>query len=273
MAASLDVIRPLLAKLEWAEKHIFHLQELRDGWKEGEEDRVRFEDNPNTGERSYYVVDIPPIPADFALITGDAIHNIRSTLDHLAHALVVVCEKSPGPFQHVYFPIAIDSDKYKTAKTRIERAREDPKNAIDGIEPYGGGAGEILWHLHALDIIDKHQLMITTVSTNLRYSSPPIQAAMIKNLFLGMGSDELGPSQDAHAFLVESKDVIFPLKAGNKLCTRAKAEVSEHMYFPFEIAFGEPQFVAGKSVIETLHRMADFVRYVIRDFDARGFLE
>ena len=56
----MDDITPLLAKLERADKHIFYLKELRDAWKEGEEDRIGIKDDPKTGNRIYEVLDVPP---------------------------------------------------------------------------------------------------------------------------------------------------------------------------------------------------------------------
>jgi hypothetical protein len=265
-------ITALVAKLGWADKHIFHLKELRDDWKEGEEDRIRIENDPHTGNRIYKVIDIPPIPEDTPLVTGDAVHNIRSALDHLAHALMVVAKGSPGPFPYVYFPIAADIEKFKAAKTRIEGARPEAVKAIDGVQPYGGGAGEILWHLHSLDIIDKHQLLIPAASANLRQSMPPSMIGGLRYRFLGM-IGRYNDDQLARAFLAPSKGVPFPLKVGDVLGIVPQSQVSEHMYFPLEIAFGEPQVVAGKSLIDTFQRMKDFVRYVITGFNQRGLLD
>ena len=53
-------ITALVAKLEWADKHVFHLKELRDSWKDGEEARIGIENDPHTGNRIYKVIDIPP---------------------------------------------------------------------------------------------------------------------------------------------------------------------------------------------------------------------
>jgi hypothetical protein len=262
----------LLAKLERADKHIFDLTELRDDWKEGEEDRIGIEDDPNTRDRIYKVINIPPIPEDIPLITGDAVHNIRSALDHLAHALMVLSKRSPGPFDRVQFPIAVNSKKFETVKTRIKGARPEAIKAIEGIEPYGGGAGEILWHLHSLDIIDKHRLLIPAASANLRQSMLPTMISGLRYRFLGT-IGHYSDAQLARAFLTPSKGVPFPLKAGDILCVVRKSQVNEHIYFPFEIAFREPLGVAEKSLVDTLHRMKDFVRYVIVDFNRRGLLD
>lgn len=172
----------------------------------------------------------------------------------------------------MYFPIARGPEKFKAAKTRMEGARPEAVEAIDGVQPYGGGAGEILWHLHSLDIIDKQQLLIPAASANLLQSMSPSMIGGLRYRFLG-AIGRYSDAQLARAFLTPSKGVPFPLKAGDVLCIVPKSQVSEHMYFPFEIAFGEPQVVAGKSLIDTLHRMKDFLRYVITDFNQRGLLD
>jgi len=221
-------ISGLLAKLERADKHIFDLTELRDAWKEGEEDRIGIENDPKTGNRIYKVIDIPPIPEDTPLIAGDAVHNIRSALDHLAHALMVLGKGSSGPFTRVQFPIAINSKNFETAKTRIKEARPEAIKAIEDIQPYGGGTGEILWHLHSLDIIDKHRLLIPAASANLRQSMPPSMISGLRYKFLGTVG-HYSDAQLARAFLTPSKGVQFPLKVGDILCVVSKSQVNEHI--------------------------------------------
>jgi hypothetical protein len=264
-------VTALIAKLEWADKHIVELQEVRDVWAEAQHNRVRSQDDPNTGDRTYWIDDAILIPDPVPLLVGDAVHNLRSGLDHLAHRLMVVATNSRGPFPHVYFPIGENASKYKTeARRRINGARDGAMKAIEAIQPYGGGAGEILWHLHSLDIIDKHQLLIAVGSANLRHSMSPTHVAGIKKRFLNVGLEVFTPVQDARAFMMASKNPSFPLKTGHKLAVIPKAEVSDEMHFAFEIAFGEPKVLAGDSVIETLSRMKQKVYEIIRDFDIGG---
>jgi hypothetical protein len=274
MSAPLDVVGPLQAKVERAARHIFDLQEFRDKWSESQLTRVKFEDDPNTGDRTYHITDAIPIPASAPLIIGDAIHNLRSALDHLAYRLMIVGQKSSGPFRRVYFPIAENGEKYEVdSPGKMEGMREDAKKAINEIQPYGGGSGEILWHLHSLDVIDKHRLLIALGSCNVRYSMTPYSIAMLTQEFLGMDEDDLTPAQGARAFLRPSSSPKFPLKTNDVLATIPKAEVHENMHFPFEIAFGEQEVVAGDSVIEVLAQMKQRVDQIIRDFNTGGLLE
>jgi hypothetical protein len=263
---STDTEQRLTAKLEWAERHIYNLQDAWDLFcKDGY--RVASNDDPQTGDRTYYLADVRPIESRFPLIIGDAVHSLRSALDHLAYHLMSI---SPGitaeTLGHVYFPIAENPEKYKTAKRRIEGMRQDAIKAIDAIEPYGGGAGEILWHLHSLDIIDKHKLLIAIGSTNSRQSMAPSRIAATKSNFLGIKLDTYTPAQDAILFRTEPTQIIFQLKTGDKLAVIPKSEVNEHMNFTFEIAFGEPEIVKGHPVIETLHHMAEIIRDIIKRF-------
>jgi hypothetical protein len=266
-------------KLEWAYQHITDLQEVREDWRGKNEDRVSFEDDPNTGDRTYWAKDVPPIPDDFSLLAGDAIHNIRSVLDHLAYHMMTI---SPGissdHLQYVYFPIAETPQKYKSeAVKRIEGMRQDAKDAIDKIQPYEGGAGKILWRLHSLDIIDKHKVLIAGASTNPYHSMSPSKVKTIKDGFLGMRGmshwDTYTPADNARLFQVETAHRHLPLKTGDKILTIPNAEVNEDMYFSLEIAFREPKVVAGQSIIQTLMQMYQFVSSIVMNFDRQGFLE
>ena len=262
----------LNGKLEWAERHIYNLQ---DAWDIFRKDgyRVAFNDDLRTGDRTYYLTDAAPIDPDFSLIIGDAIHCLRSALDHLAyHVMSITPGITKKRLRHVYFPIGEDANEYITVKrTRIEGMRQDAIKAIDAIEPYGGGAGEILWHLHTLDIIDKHKLLIAVGSTNGLQSMAPSRIAAVKRRFLGVKLDTYTPAQDAILFRTEPTERIFPLKTGDVLTVIPKSEVNEHMNFTFEIAFGEPEIVKGRPVIETLHHMAEIIRELIRTFVNKGW--
>jgi hypothetical protein len=274
MSAPLRVFLPLQAKVERAEQHIFDLREVRDEWAEAQRGKVTFEDHPHTKDRTYRITDAVPVPDSAALITGDAIHNLRSALDHLAHRLVCIGKGSVGPFPHVYFPIAKTVRAYQAeAGARIRGMTPQAISAINAIEPYGGGAGEVLSQLHALDVIDKHRLLITLGSCNYRHSMAPSLVASIKRNFLGTGLEELTPEQDARAFQMASIESKFPLERGDTLCIVPKAEVSAHMHFPFDIAFGDPPGVRGWSIVETLVAIKQRVWQIVRDFSFEGLLE
>jgi hypothetical protein len=261
----------LLSKVERAEKHIHDVQAEWSAFLAEDPYPFFHEDNVQTGERVYYLRSARDAPTSLPLIVGDAIHNLRSALDHLAYHLVCAGNSCPGPFTHVYFPIAENAAKYMTASPgKVKGIGKDAIKAIDAIEPYGGGSGEIFWHLHTLDVSDKHRLLITVGAQNSSHSMAPSERAEIATGLFGLSAND--PVPDGRAFLTDSKIIHFPLKAGDKLHTVPRDEVEDDMHFAFEIAFGEPEIVKGKSVIVTLKHFEHLVRHTIWHFYRNGLL-
>ncbi len=273
MSAPLKVIAALQAKLDRAERHIHDLKQYLDGWADAQRGGVRFDEDPSTGDRTYRLVDIEPLPPAIPLLIGDAVHNLRCALDHLALRLAVV-GKGPGPHNRVYFPI-YKTDALYTSKSveKVEGIRPEAKKAIDDLEPYGGGSGDILWQLHSLDITDKHRLLISVASCNIRYSMPPRVIAHLKKEFLGLEPDDLSPAQESQAFQQANPHPKFPVEPGDILCTVPKDEVNENMYFSFAAVFGEQGALYGKPVTPTLNEMWARVSSVIRRFNRAGLLQ
>lgn len=118
-----------------------------------------------------------PIAEVFALIIGDALHNLRSALDHLATGIARTVDSGA----QVHFPMSkIRSDLVaprlpkgpaEKAFAAIERALPGSERLIlDDIRP-DAGPDERFWSFHTLNNDDKHNLLIPTVTI-----------AMIENL-------------------------------------------------------------------------------------------
>ena len=102
------------------------------------------------------------LPDTISLILGDAVHNLRSALDHLACGLIINKEGQSAlqSLMDVYFPIAEDMAKFekKVKDTKgIKRAGPDVVNAVRALKPYGPDNNGLLI-FHELDISDKHRL-------------------------------------------------------------------------------------------------------------------
>ncbi len=248
----------LTAKLERAEQHIFNLKEF---WNRFRDDAypILHQDTPDGAYRMYYLGNVAPIDADIPLIAGDAIHNLRSALDHLAYRLVCVGTDSSGPFDHVYFPTGERPRKFKARVRTIRKCLQpDAVKALTEVQAYPGGAGDALWNLHQLDIIDKHHLLLTLAAQNRFHSMSPAEIAEIRYQFK-IPLANIPEANDPFMFL-KSGMPRFPLEANTVLDILPISEVHENIQFPIEIAFGEPEIVKGKSVIETLHQTASLVR-------------
>ncbi len=267
----------LCSKVEQAEKH---LKSLRAEWEKYRSSAflVKANDDAQTGERVWYMAHVYPIPPDMPLIVGDAVHCLRCALDHVMYHLVSVCTAGQGPFKQLYFPTGKDAadfaDRLKAASTykpkggvALQRLRPDAVKAIEAFAPFEGGLGALLRHVHSLDIIDKHHLLLTVASSNTTHSMPP---SVIERYKDGIGlDDEYTPAEEALIFQTESF-ARFPLKAGSELARVPIADVNENMSFMFALAFGEPKAMEGKPIIQTLFQASLFIRDMIRTFDRMG---
>jgi hypothetical protein len=272
MAAPRQVTRRLKLKLERAEKHIFDFKVTWDAFVGGGAYPFESEDDPNTGKRIYKLVSTAPIPPDIPLIAGDAIHNLRSALDHLAHHLVSLGPPPTDPREKIYFPIGESAEEFKSRLRGIkERLRHDAVEPLTAIKAYRGAPGEIFWQLNCLNNIDKHRLLLTVSSQNVLHSMSPSEVRDISRNFLGVFP--IPPEIAYTALLQQSATPTLDLKAGDILARIPESDVQDKMHFPVEVAFGEPEIVRGKPVIVFLHQAADRIRALISDFDGLHLLE
>lgn len=249
-------------KIERAKEHIADLDSAITSFFNGSGYEIQTKDDPNTGEHICYLTRLD-IPTTIAAIAGDAVHNLRSALDHLACQLFMVATGALTVPRRIEFPIADDPTKFKdkTFRRKIEGLRQDAIKAIDGAEPYKAGKGDALWRLHTLDIIDKHRALNLLV---LRRRSGNLTAPLIQDLERSVG--RALPKIDVF-FLLADAERLRTLQIGDEVDRFApNVEVNQNMYPRLEIAFGEPQIVEAKSVLETLQHMTDLVDNLIGSF-------
>jgi hypothetical protein len=110
-----------------------------------------------------------PTPLRASTVFGDAIHNLRSCLDHLARQLVLANGGTPtdGP-GGTMFPILDRLNKDHLVDIRpFGSISGEARSAVAAVQPYLSGADYAthpLWRLNRLDNIDKHRLLhLTTI--------------------------------------------------------------------------------------------------------------
>jgi hypothetical protein len=250
-------------KTERANKHITELQGAILAFKATDPHEVSAKRDPQTRKLIYYVHKADPVPNDIALIAGDILQNLRSAIDYLAYQLVLAAANEPTI--HTSFPIFDTSDKYKSGvQGKVKGMTEMAIKAIDAVEPYQGGKGEILWRIHRLNNIDKHRLIFTCGIAPGQFNfGRHIGVERLTELIEAHGISALPQFPDAY--------VDFPsrrmLKVGDELfIDKADAEINEDIQFLLDIAFNEPGIAEGESIIETLQSAADFVDDLISDF-------
>jgi hypothetical protein len=245
MAASrIDGIR---LKIERAKKHISDLDVRIAKFCESKPYTIAAKPHavPQIHHTTLYVKSVQAVPPDFSLIVGDAVHNLRSSLDHLAWQLVEVGGGKPG--RDTYFPICNSGEKYASAmgKREMKSITVDAKEAIRVVQSYVSGDRTLL-HIHGLDIVDKHRLVLTTIASSKGWGvEAPIGTLWFDNR-------------------------LAPLMAGQEITNLPTSTFErqryEHFKLAVDIAFGEIQIVEGKPVLETLQHMADFVDGLVGQF-------
>jgi hypothetical protein len=223
-------------KMNRALDHIRELEDLIESWRRLDSYRVSIGKEEHTRQNVLRFIVTKSLPEDVALIIGDAIHNLRTALDHAAYELLCLSRASKKDLDQTYFPFEGDrarleaSRKFKTIQTN------NPKIAatiLDIIRPYKGG-NDTLWNLNKVDNHDKHRLLV-----------PHFQAISVTIDAL-RGSEQI---------TLQKKFQPRARIHGSTICLPADLEIKGHREPIFDIFFGEGFPLSGQSVVEALIRM------------------
>lgn len=215
-------------------------------------------------EKSYFVEEVPnpdgltktrvvrvrnQIPADTSCLIGDAVHNLRASLDLLACDLVRLNNASAD---NVYFPFCRNASELENMIQRrnMHRAAPDIVDLVRAMKPYKDG-NPMLRGIHDLDITDKHHSLIPVASAAL-------QASLILS-FTG------GPL--AH---MRSKDDCYVqnVSDGTVLDTNMPVDFQTFEHDPiFQLAFAPGDPFEGEPISGTLEKLAKLSAGVIQTFE------
>lgn len=154
-------MRGPLLKIERANHHISQLEIAFSRYIEANLKAMRGKMDPNTGKWiSQLGLALPDVTA---LIIGDAIHNLRVSLDH---AYWIMVENNGGVWaDRIKFPFFGDRPSAEGSINGQPPTSRPSRAVLDYIfgelEPFPGGK-LALYDLHRLDITDKHQLLLPT---------------------------------------------------------------------------------------------------------------
>lgn len=122
--------------------------------------RVAFNPNAPVSDKPMFVR--PSIPSAIVCIVGDAVHNLRSALDHVAYAVAKHNQVPSNVLDKVSFTIRARACDFNNALTDGKVSCIGPAwlNFLRRVEPYHGGDGANLFVVSALDNLDKHRDLI-----------------------------------------------------------------------------------------------------------------
>jgi hypothetical protein len=156
--------------LEELQKHITHLVSCGAY-------QLRRYNYTGTSQVAYQLTHVlETTPQRWINLAGDAIHNLRSSLDNLVYELFEeqdkVKEVPEKQRRRIQFPIAETEDDYRNHPSRklLTHLSADAQAALDAFRPFKGG-NEFLWKLHQLSIVDKHHLSLSlTTATKIMFN-------------------------------------------------------------------------------------------------------
>jgi hypothetical protein len=255
--ASLDGPR---SKVDRAKEHIGDLESAIRRFFESDPYKILIKDNPQSGQREWVVTDVAELPTSLALITGDAVHNLKSALDHLIWQLVIADGGKPDEMR-TEFPIWGSEAKFEASKPgNAKGLSEGALKVLYGLKPYKGG-NAALWLLSRLDIIDKHRLVLAVGTTyeSLQYNLGAHIRAKAKG---APGQEKFANAPDLILpILPEGK---YPVEPGVPVFSVPLGDEShDDVKFRFGIALGEPEVPEGEPVIKVLGELTGFVHEVI----------
>lgn len=161
-----------------AERGLEHLKALYDGMPAFFEPYSQKEPVYHSFDGTWHTVRFRPVigelPLRWSLVCGDAMHNLRSALDHLIRQLVLAGGNEPGRWNS--FPIYTDPEDFdRDVRNRKKKRGPGP---LEGIDPDGQAWAAIeqaqpyysshpsadpLAMLKTLDDMDKHRTLIVNM--------------------------------------------------------------------------------------------------------------
>ena len=248
-------------KLERAKKHI---TEVNDLLKKRCPFRYTVETDYEAGERSIGAKRNEAVIGELALIIGDAIHNLRSALDHRVWEIVSPHVPKDGDRKAIQFPVAKSGSpediKGAFNNRKIDRAPKEVWIALEKIQPYPGGNDDLVL-VHDLDVIDKHKLLIPTAdytrisADQLRRLVPDLPLALQGNMSFGSNRRDIGWS----------------IPRMNRRDRRAKGigrGGEKDLAVPVDIVIREPIKTAPRPLMPALYAMSEAVAKAIEDLAA-----
>lgn len=249
---STDLLTGPRLKVKRANSHIDELRlrtnPLSSDWYTLSVNKVRahaIEAQPSRFELTYRPKE--PIPELLAIIVGDAIHNLRSALDHLAGGIIrTLCD--PPKDLRPHFPMHPNWEHLKTDRSlaAIEQALPGSKKTLlEEIRP-ANGVNERLWGFNDLSNLDKHNLIIPSIAVTQIIGSFRTGTSTFTNC--GGGSDATKPS-----VLISSNAPII---------------VDKDFQTTVDVRFGEGKHpFKNEAVISTLFQIRDIVSETLNAFE------
>lgn len=156
------------AKIRRAEESIHDLEQEITAFFQGDPPPYKIvKQHQNNGlEYAFLALGEPEAPLRFAVLAGEIVHHLRSSLDHLVYALVI--QNGGTPSKNSQFPICATAKKFEDACNSglITGISQSAKQLIMAVQPYTSSTPDdtVLHVVNEYDIFDKHRLLVVVTT-------------------------------------------------------------------------------------------------------------
>lgn len=196
------------AKLSRAEEHVGDVEREIRYWRSQNQNPITHHHNADKTEYYFHVTwSIEPDLTRWAVIAGDCVHALRSSLDHAMWACAQV-EGLPREWRG-QFPIFKDESWYRR---EVDKQLAGIKNSdvialVDRVQPWRHQETPYhhsLWIVHDLDLIDKHRTLPVV---------PIVPQRITLDAFLGhdVPKSAVPPTFIAHDRPIENNALLFTM--------------------------------------------------------------
>lgn len=268
---SAEILAPIEARLVHAEKQAAELIPTIREWAERHPLQGTGSLLPDRLGYEIRLTSVDQTSVDqFGFPVGDCVHNLRSTLDNLAFALVKLRSDPPQAPKDIHFPLYItERDFNKNAKRMLEQVRPLVAYTLGAIQPFqrqgrvqngvseGMPKDDPLVLLHRINVGDKHHV--------------PVQVTISPSTLTFKGNVKFASSEDADRNIPPDTEIMLPLRVGDVFFRHRTVTPLVSVNNNFEIT-GDIALVAGDETVPVgpiLVKFCEHVRLVLDRF--RGF--
>jgi hypothetical protein len=249
----IDIFSDSKLVLRRAQKHIIDLEQRIKVFLDTQPYSAVTEADPDGVHYLHKVKLTKSLPNEFAVITADAVNNLRIALDQAWYAIAVAC-KAIGPTEQAYFPIANSlADFERMLKKRwAENFNQDILALLRGFQPYKGG-NDFIWALNRICAANKHRMLA------------PIG---VKSGGMNIGHAQISGSADAPARILIPKWDIVKQEVIFAITTPSTLIEYHNLQFSLYIAFYEVDIVGGYPVLGILSNLLSIVNSILGALEA-----
>jgi hypothetical protein len=236
-------------KIQRAVEHINDLNVILGEFSKRQTHEVVIEHDPNGGDDLLKVRATETLPDSFTLTLGDALHNLRTSLDYAIAEIEFTTTGSRSDYTR--FPVDQSRDALK-ARVEGGLAKRTSKQVIDciveSVQPYTGGNGDFICSLNDLDIEDKHRLLIA--KTEFKY----VDGIILIN-------------DQGKEIRIATWQVRNNLIASHPLNGVRNSKVKNHGKASFEVLFGDTLPFAGYTIVPAMRNLTKAVAGTVNEIE------